>query len=146
MTYSRSLGQYKKTHIETAGRLDLVLMCYEKAIEMIWQAKKLFDEKQFEEKAKRLQKAIDIIHQLQGSLNFEKGGQIAKNLDSLYTYIAGRLLEGDVNKNMAACDQVIGILGELRDAWQALASRQTADGVQMTVAQGPKTDYQQIAA
>ena len=44
-----------------------------------------------------LQKALKIINELQASLDFEQGGQIARNLDQTYSYISQRLLLADFN-------------------------------------------------
>ncbi len=123
MDYRKELGQYKRVNVETAGKLDLVLMCYEKCIELLRQAKEFMEQKEYEKKARKAQKAFDIIHNLQSSLNFEKGGQIARNLDSLYSYMVRRILEGDVKKDTTAYQEAITILSELKEAWEGIASR-----------------------
>ena len=121
MGYQAKAGQYKRLNIETAGKLDLILMCYEKTIEMLRQGKAYLEETEYEKKARKLQKALDIIYHLQGCLNFEQGGQIARNLDSLYNYAIRRLLDGDVKKEVGAYDEVIGIFSELKEAWEGVA-------------------------
>ena len=55
------------------------------------------------------------------SLDFEKGGEIANNLRSLYGYMLKRILYADVNRDMGAIDEVIGMLSELLSAWQEVA-------------------------
>jgi flagellar secretion chaperone FliS len=122
MVYRRDLNQYKRSSIESAGKLDLVIMCYEKAILCLEQAKEHMKEKEIVKKVHKFQKALNIIGQLQCSLNMEKGGQIAKNLDSLYSYITKILLLGDVNKDLSSYDESIHILSELKEAWQAIKS------------------------
>jgi len=117
MTYGRMSNQYKKTSVETASKLDLVVLCYEKAIQFVMQTKEHYKNNEFEEKAVKLQKAIDFVNELKSSLNMDEGEQIAKNLDSIYTYIIKRLLSGDVKRDMAAFDEVIHIMSELKDAW-----------------------------
>ncbi|MEJ2658585.1 MAG: flagellar protein FliS, partial [Desulfobacterales bacterium] len=54
------------------------------------------------------------------SLDFEKGGAIAGNLNSLYNYMIRRILNADVNRDIEAIDEVIGMLEELRSAWQSI--------------------------
>jgi flagellar secretion chaperone FliS len=120
MGYGKVLNQYRKTTIETAGKLDLVIMCYEKSILFLTQAKEHFKEKEFEKKAYKFQKALGIINELQRSLNMEQGGEIARNLDSLYSHITKRLLTGDIRKDLTAYDESIHILNELMEAWQAI--------------------------
>jgi flagellar protein FliS len=121
MQYQNRAGQYRRLHIETAGKLDLILMCYEKAIEMLRQAKVHFEGKEYEKKGRRMQKALEIIHELQSCLNFERGGEVARNLDSLYSYMTRRLIQGDVNKDLGAYDEVIRILSELKEGWEGIA-------------------------
>jgi flagellar secretion chaperone FliS len=146
MTYSRSLGQYKRLNVETAGKLDLVLMCYEKAIELLRQARKCYEEGQFEHKARKLQKALDILHELQGCLNYEEGGQIANNLSALYTYLIRRILEGDIQRDLKAFDEATRILSELKEAWQEIASQRNLQADPGAPASRSAIDFTQLAA
>lgn len=117
MTYRKMNKQYKKANIETAGKLDLIVMCYERTILCLNQAKNHLKEKEYEKKGRKIQKALDIINELQSSLNIEKGGVIAKNLDSIYSYITNRILIGDIQKDLSVFDECMNILEELKDAW-----------------------------
>jgi flagellar protein FliS len=98
-------------------------VCYEGAVDSLKLAKQKIDEKDYEAKAKAIIKAQDIIDELLCSLDFEKGGVIAKNLSSLYNYMSRRILHGDVHRDMGAIDEVIGMLTELLSAWQEVASK-----------------------
>ena len=122
MTYGRMLNQYQKTNVKTAGKMDLVILCYEKAIQFLVQTRNAYEDGQFEKKSTALKKAMDIIEELNSSLDFEKGGQIAKNLDAIYNYLHRRLLEGDINRDLTAFDEAIRIMGELKEAWEAIGS------------------------
>lgn len=103
--------------------MRLVIMCYEGAIDSLKRAKQKMNEKNYEEKGKAIIKAQDIIDELLCSLDLEKGGAIASNLRNLYNYMLRRILHGDVNRDMVAIDEVIGILNELMSAWQEMASK-----------------------
>lgn len=122
MNYRKVLGQYNRSSVETAGKMDLVIMCYEKTIQFLNQARAEYREDHFEQKANKMQKALDIINELRCSLNFEKGGQVAKNLEAIYIYLNKRLLDGDVKKDLTAFDEAIGIMSELKEAWEGIAS------------------------
>jgi flagellar protein FliS len=122
MTYGKRLGQYERTKVETAGKLDLVVMCYEKVIHFVNQAKLFYEEKQYAQKGEALQKAMNIINELQSSLDFEKGEAIAKNLDGIYSYTTKRLLIGDFNMDLSAFDEAIRIFAELKEAWETIAA------------------------
>ena len=56
MSYGRTINRYQRTAVETAGKLDLVIMAYEKTIQCMNQAKNHLREKQFEKKAKNIAK------------------------------------------------------------------------------------------
>jgi len=120
MFYGRVSSQYKRSSIETAGKLDQIIMLYDRAIQLLEQAKDHIREKEVDKKISKFQKALDIINALQNCLDMEQGGQIARNLDSLYSYITKRLLVGDIRKDFTAYDESIKILNELREAWIAI--------------------------
>ncbi len=71
-------------------------------------------------KCQALKKAMDIIDELLGSLDYEKGGIIARNLQALYKYMNKRILLADVKKDLAGLDEVIGMLAELLSAWKEI--------------------------
>lgn len=122
MYLKNGIQSYRKTNVITADPGKLVIMCYEGAIDNLIIAKQKMAAKEYEAKAKALIKAQDIIDELLYSLDFEKGGTVAENLESLYNYMTRRIVQADVNKDMAAFDEVIGILRELLSAWeQAIA-------------------------
>jgi flagellar secretion chaperone FliS len=121
--YFNGIQSYRKTDIFTSDPARLVIMCYEGAIDSLKLAKEKIKEKDYETKAKAIIKAQDIIDELLCSLDFEKGGVIAANLSRLYNYMLRRILHGDVNKDTAAIDEVIGMLRELLSAWQNIYSQ-----------------------
>ena len=115
---SNGIQSYRKTNVITADPKRLVLMCYEGAIENLKIAKNRYIEKDYEGKSTVVKKAQDIIDELLCSLDFEKGGAIARNLESLYRYMLGRILQGDVNRDISGIEEVIGMLNELKSAWE----------------------------
>jgi flagellar protein FliS len=123
---------YKQTRVATADPKGLVLMCYEGAISSLILAKEKYISREYEAKTKALQKVHDILNVLMLSLDFEKGGRIARNLDALYNYMSRRLLDGDLKKDMAAIDEAIGIFAELQSAWKEILSTPKTNDVQVS--------------
>jgi len=121
--YCNGVQSYRKTNITTSDPVKLVIMCYEGAIDSLKLAKEKIKEKDYEKKAKAIIKAQDIIEELICSLDFEKGGEIANNLESIYNYMLRRILQGDLNKDVGPIDEVIGMFTELLSAWQEVASK-----------------------
>ena len=65
-----------------------------KRFSFLGQAQRYYVDREYEKKGMALQKSLSIINELQSSLDFENGGQIARNLDRIYTYMSQKLLHG----------------------------------------------------
>jgi flagellar secretion chaperone FliS len=120
--HPNAAASYRKTNVITADPKRLVIMLYEGAIDSIKLAKIKLIAKDFESKNKALVKAQNIISELLCSLDFEKGGQIAKNLDGLYNYMLRQILQADLNSDTERFDEIIGLLEELLSAWKTIFS------------------------
>lgn len=118
--YGECIDAYRRTEVFTSDPRKLVIMCYEGAISNLRLARESYEVRDYETKARALQKAYDIINELMMSLNFEKGGAVAVSLDGLYKFMIRHLMMGDLNKDLKAFDQVIGMLEELASAWKSI--------------------------
>jgi len=124
--YGNGINAYKQTNVITADPKRLILMCYEGAIGSLKTAREKYISKEYEVKAKAVQKTQNIISELALALDFEKGGEIARNLDSLYNYMLRRITEGDVKGDVKAFDEVILMLEELESAWKEIGVKPCA--------------------
>ena len=118
----KGVGTYQQVSFLTADPKKLILICYRQAILNLKAAREHFLAKEYEAKAKSLQKALDFICELNNALDFERGGAIAKNLDTLYKYITRSLLEADIKKDVNIFAAVIAMLEELESAWEEICS------------------------
>ena len=125
--YQNGIRAYQETGVLTADPKRIVLMCYELAIRHLKKAKTHFELKEFEAKAKSLQTALNVIHELRQALDFKLGGEVAKNLDSLYLYMTIRLIKGDLKKDVKAFDEVADMLEELLSAWKEIFTSAPVD-------------------
>jgi len=122
--YSNGIQSYRRARVMTADPRKLVVLCYEEAIDNLKIGKQRIAEKDYEARSKALDKAQDIISELLCSLNSEKGGSIAKGLDSLYNYMLRRIIHADLKNDLRAIDEVIGMLTELKAAWEEIFFQQ----------------------
>jgi flagellar protein FliS len=76
-----------------------------------------------QEKGKCIARASGIVLGLQGSLDFEKGGDIAQNLNELYHYFTRRLFFANACNDMSVLEELHGLMSELRTAWQEVPTR-----------------------
>ena len=123
MYQQNGIRSYRKTNVVTADPGKLVIMCYEGAIDNLLLAKQKNAANDYEAQAQALIKAQDIINELLCSLNFEKGGLIARNLQSLYTYMTKRIIHASARQEISAIDEVVGMLRELLAAWQEVVAK-----------------------
>ena len=115
------LETYQKTAVTTQSKGRLVVMLYDGAIKFAKLAIRAMEEKDFEAKGKYITKTQDIIWELNSVLNMEAGGEVAKNLRSLYLYMNRRLNEANIRLDPEICREVIGLLEELNKSWNAIA-------------------------
>lgn len=115
---------YRRTDVVTADPKKLVILCYEGVIDSLKRAQAGYRVQDYEDKAQALQKALEIIAELRGALNFEKGGEIARNLEALYVFWSRMILEADRSRNLRSLDQVVEMLSEIKSALdQAYSAR-----------------------
>ncbi|HHW26942.1 MAG TPA: flagellar export chaperone FliS [Firmicutes bacterium] len=119
----RALNAYRTRSVETASPGELVLMLYNEALRCMRDSIGHMKEKNFTESNKRLLKAQDIIDELRGSLNLALGGDIAKQLASVYDFAYTTLLSANVKKDPEMVENVLKVVTELRDGWEDLIHR-----------------------
>ncbi len=116
--------QYLTTQVTTADRLQLVVMLYEGALNFLGQAKARMAAKDAPGKGLYLGKALDIIAELNASLNFQDGGELAANLSRLYHFMTQHLTRANLTWSEQAVEEVMAMLTELKQAWEQIC-RQT---------------------
>lgn len=109
---------YIENAVKTASPMKLIEMMYEKAIEVLKDAKDALNKNDFITTNEKIKRAQDIVTELNVSLDIEKGGEIAKGLRSLYSYMYRTLIEASVKKDTQKIDEVLGYFEELLDAWR----------------------------
>ena len=119
------LRSYKETQIKTATPGKLILMMYDGAIKNLNQALQDMDDehRRYDSISNSLIKAQDIIAELMISLDFDRGGEIAKNLFGLYVFMNRRLLDGNIQKDKGPLEEVKTLLIELRGAWAEVTDK-----------------------
>src|SRR5262245_6267310 len=119
---------YRQVATKTAPPGQLVLMLYDGALLALERALAGFayeDPAQFNMTVhNNLQRATDIIRELNLALNMDKGGQFAATLRRLYDYFDRRIWDSNVQKKRDGIEEVIRHLTILRDAWATMLNKQ----------------------
>ncbi len=128
MAYQNAYAAYQKTNVNTASQGRLVVLLYEGAVKHLKAALNLFDENEkikpsnIEQFGIHLQKTQAIITELQVSLDMEKGGDIARNLMSLYVYFNEELMDATISHNKKKIEFVLTKIDDLAGAWRTIAN------------------------
>jgi len=116
-----SYGQVKvSTGVSKASSVELIQMLFDGLIESMSAAKGHIQHNNIAEKSKAITRASRIVLGLQGALDFEKGGELAKNLDELYNYVTRRLLHVNARNDSEALEEIYGLMIEIRSAWESV--------------------------
>lgn len=119
----KPLDIYRKTDVMTANRETILLMMYAGATRFLRQAIEALNGGDFPEMNRMIAKTQEIVNELRSTLNFEVGGEIAKNLEMLYAFVTQKLIQGNLERSAAPLGEALGILENLNTAWeQAIAS------------------------
>jgi flagellar secretion chaperone FliS len=73
-------------------------------------------------KGKSLGKAIRLINQLNGTLDMERGGQIAENLRALYLYMLERLTLANVTNDGRIVGEAASLVRKVKDGWDRIVT------------------------
>lgn len=119
---ANALQAYQQTRIRTASQGKLIVMLYDEGLKQLRSAKDELDSTypNLETAHNAIVKAQDIITELMVSLDFEKGGDIARNLFNLYIFFNQTLSEANISKQTSGIIQVCKLMIELRDAWKSI--------------------------
>jgi len=102
---------------------QLISMLMDGALERLLSARGSIERGDLVAKAGLLHRVGAIIDELRSSLDHSAGGNIAGDLDRLYDYMLRRVLVANLKNDVAAIDEVLKLLRQIRDAWVAIPAQ-----------------------
>ena len=105
-----------------ADSIQLTQMLFGALLESLAEAEGYISRQDFEKKADSLSRANKILLGLQGSLDFNKGKELAINLSDIYDYSMRRLLHASIKNDATIVKEIRGLISEIDSAWQVLPS------------------------
>ena len=115
------ISTYQEHSVMTEGKGRLIVLLYEGAIKFMKLAIKDLEAHDYDAKGKNVNRALDIINELNVVLDIEAGGEIALNLRRLYAFMIRRLSEANIKCDPQMIREVIGLMEELNQGWTAIA-------------------------
>lgn len=125
---SYGLGAYKKTSVQTASKEQILLMLYQAAIKNCKKAIEAIEQKQIAQKGEFIGKFQDIVIELQNSLDMEVGGEVAKELSSLYDFMMYSSTQANVKIDKEPLQACLNVLNTLYEGWTEAIKSLKAEG------------------
>lgn len=145
---NNDIARYQTQQVMTASPAKLIFMLYERAIRALKEAEAAIEAGEIEARWRANNRAIEIVTHMWSTLDMENGGEIAENLDRLFSFITMKLADIDLHNDPAPAQEVIALLEPLRDSWfnlahgrEANAAGGAAQGTAPVVAKTPSPQH-----
>ena len=134
-TSHHAMRQYQQTNTNAqaayADPHQLIAMLFNGALEKIAIAKGAMQRGELAQKGEAIGRVIAIVDGLRASLDADKGGDIARNLDALYEYMQRRLFEANNLNDSDLLDEVSALIKEVKSAWDLIPEEVRAQAKQV---------------
>ncbi len=111
------MNQYQNNQILSASPEQILIMLYDGSIRFCRQAIHAMDAGQQTVQAEKISRAMAIICEFSNTLNHEVGGEVATDLDALYSFMTRELTRANLKHDRKALETVEDLLSGLRETW-----------------------------
>ena len=111
------INQYQNNQIQTASPEKILIMLYDGAIRFTRQAMQAMDTGDKAVQGEKISRVLAILGEFSNTLDHEIGGEIASDLDALYSFMTRELLRANLKGERKALETVEDLLTGLRDTW-----------------------------
>ncbi len=108
--------------VDYANQVELVQMLFSALLESMSEAEGHMQRGSVEMKCKSIARADKIVQGLRITLDHERGGELARNLDALYEYVSRRLLHANLRNDVESLREARGLMADISSAWEMLPS------------------------
>ncbi|MDD5089221.1 MAG: flagellar export chaperone FliS [bacterium] len=107
---------------------QLVLMLCDGAIRYLREAESHLQRGNWADKGRAVDAAYECLRELRCSLDLERGGETAANLDRMYSFLGTKLTVANAERDSGQFRQIILSLESIREAWNELFDRLRCEG------------------
>tara|TARA_Y100001933_G_C18492211_1_gene352948 strand:+ start:66 stop:467 length:402 start_codon:yes stop_codon:yes gene_type:complete len=120
-----AMQAYKEVYTEVAADSadphTLVSMLFSGIADRLCTAEQGFKNKDLRVRGENITKAQTILFGLRSTLDFKKGGELSRLLDSLYDYCIRQLTQAHVDNDVAPVVEVKALIGQISSAWDSMS-------------------------
>ena len=118
---------YLKKWVETASPVEIVIALYEKMESLLQEIVDLYekegDNRDTKKEIELANRVSEILYYLKGTLDMQKGGEVAKNLNQFYGVCITQLSRAMAEKNLDLYKDLLKAIKEMKDAWEEVKKK-----------------------
>jgi len=111
------LNRYQKVSVTTCSPGELLVMLYDGLFRFLGEARVAMEAGDRARSGERISRSHKIFQQLLGGLNREVAPELCANLQSLYIFCMGHIVQANIQQKPENLDEVLRVLTPLREAW-----------------------------
>lgn len=123
MTYPSRATQYREMQVLSASPARLTVLLFEHLEVVMRRAQIAIRNDQIEVRVESLGRAREILSELLGTLDIERGGDIALDLSMLYGFLLAELVDVGIRRDVVRLGRLIGIVNTLSSAFAQAAAQ-----------------------
>jgi flagellar protein FliS len=116
--FNTGVNRYKSVQVKTSTPGELLMMLYDGAFRFLGEAVTAFESGDRVRASERIDRAYAILGEFQSSLRHEYYPDLCKNLEGVYGFCMGHLVQANIQQDVEMVRDVIRILDPLRDAFR----------------------------
>ena len=120
---SNPYNRYKQASVLSASREQILLMLYEAAIKFTKLAMRAIEEKKVADRGQNIIRALDIVIELQATLDHKVGGELAKQLEQLYVFMIEQYTKANLKGDVEPLKANLKILENLYEGWKGAVDK-----------------------
>lgn len=121
-SYARQATRYREMEVLSATPGQLVVLLYDHLLVTLRRAHLATEAGDVSLRCELVDKARNVVTELLVTLDMEKGGDIARNLSGVYTFVLSELVTLGVKPDVQRLDRLTAIVSELREAFAQIAA------------------------
>ena len=122
MSYASQVASYREMEILSASPERLVVLLFDHLVVHLQRIRIAISNNDVSLRTISLGKARGIVSELLSTLDFEKGGKIAKDLSGLYTFLLAEMAEIGVHRDARKVERLMHIAETLRAGFTGAAT------------------------
>lgn len=124
--YGNAFNTYKNNSVNFASKDQLLLMLVEGAAKFSKIGRQAILDKDVKKAHENIVKTQNIFYELMATMDVAKGGEWAESLMKVYEFIARRLADANIKKDVVIMDEIIPLIDDVRDTWNEAYKRTKA--------------------